>query len=82
MTPMEGDTRNESLDRLLGPTGHEVSCERCFDLLDEYVELELSGRDADTALPGLRTHLEGCPACREDHASLRDYVASQDAGTA
>jgi hypothetical protein len=56
--------------RLLGPAEAEVSCDECFELLDQYVELEVSGADANSALPGMRPHLEGCPACREDHASL------------
>ena len=63
------------IDRLLGPRGPEVSCEECFERLDEYVELELAGDDADARVPGLRAHLEGCPACREDHESLRALVA-------
>jgi predicted anti-sigma-YlaC factor YlaD len=65
----------ELIARLLGPSGPEVSCEECFELLDEYVDLELAGDDADTRLPGMREHLQGCPACREDHDSLRDLVA-------
>ena len=69
--------RNEALERLLGPAGDEVSCEECFELLDEYVELELDGEDADRRLPGLRAHLEGCPACREDHESLLALVGSE-----
>jgi len=56
--------------RLLGPAGPELTCEECFEQLDRYVELELSGRDAEAAAPGMRAHLEGCPACREDHDSL------------
>jgi hypothetical protein len=56
--------------RLLGPRGPEVGCDECFDELDRYVELELAGADADAAVPGLRAHLDGCPACREDHDSL------------
>jgi len=31
---------------------------------------EHAGRDADAAVPGMLAHLEGCPACAEDHASL------------
>jgi anti-sigma factor RsiW len=65
------------IERLLGPTGDEVTCEQCFDLLDEYVDLELSGADADARIPGMNTHLEGCPACREDHESLRALVSSE-----
>jgi anti-sigma factor RsiW len=64
---------------LLGPEGPQVSCDTCFELLDEYVDLELTGADADTRLPGMRTHLEGCPACAEEHASLR-ALAAADAG--
>ena len=63
--------RNEKLEALLGPTGPQVSCEECFERLDEYVELELAGADAEARVPGMRAHLEGCPACREEHDSLR-----------
>ena len=62
---------------LLGPSGPEVSCEQCFELLDQYVELELSGADAGTRMPRMREHLNGCPACREDCESLRALVALQ-----
>jgi hypothetical protein len=69
-----GDGFDHRLERLLGPTGYQVSCEECFDLLDEYVELEVSGHDADERMPGMRAHLGGCPACREDHESLQALV--------
>jgi len=62
------------IDGLLGPEGPEVSCEECFERLDEYVELELAGEDADRRLPGMRAHFEGCPACHEEHESLRELV--------
>lgn len=56
--------------RVLGPDGPEIGCDECFARLDVYVEAELAGRDADALVPGLRAHLEGCPACAEEHASL------------
>jgi hypothetical protein len=65
------------LRALLGPEGHEITCEECFEQLDRYVELELAGEPGDDALPGLRAHLEGCAACREDHDSLRALVESE-----
>jgi anti-sigma factor RsiW len=65
------------LSRLLGPEGPEVSCEVCFERLDEYVDLELAGADADASIPGMRAHLDGCPACREEHESLRDLAAGE-----
>jgi len=68
------DTR---LDRLLGPAGPEVGCDECFERLDEFVELELAGIDADAAVPGLRAHFDGCPACREEHDSLLALAAGE-----
>ena len=65
------NARDERLDALLGPRGPQVTCEECFERLDEYVELELAGDDADARVPGMRVHLEGCPACRDEHDSLR-----------
>ena len=67
---MERPDLKQALGRLLGPTGPEVGCDECFELLDRYVELEVAGADADAAVPGLRAHLDGCPACREEHDSL------------
>jgi hypothetical protein len=67
------------VDGLLGPAEPELGCDACFAELDRYVELELAGADPDAHLPGFRAHLAGCQACREEHASLRDLLAS-DAG--
>ena len=71
------DGRQDILTRLLGPSGPEVSCDECFELLDEYVDLEVAGEDAEARIPGMRAHLQGCPACDEDHASLRALVQLQ-----
>jgi predicted anti-sigma-YlaC factor YlaD len=68
-------TRAQKLGQLLGPAGPEIGCDECFDLLDKFVELELAGADADATVPGLRAHLEGCSACREEHDSLVALVA-------
>jgi hypothetical protein len=69
---------SDRLNRLLGPAGPELTCEECFEQLDRYVELELSGHNADAAVPGMQAHLEGCPACAEDHDSLHALVGSED----
>ena len=61
---------DQRLSRLLGPAEPEVGCETCFGELDRYVELVLGGKDADAAVPGVRAHLAGCPACREEYESL------------
>jgi len=60
-----------ALLRLFGPREPELGCDECFAALDRYVELELAGRNPDRLVPGLRAHLTGCPACAEEHESLR-----------
>ena len=76
---MERSNLNETVGRLLGPAGPEVGCDVCFDEVDRYVELELAGDDVDVAIPGLRAHLVGCPACREEYESLRALVGGAHA---
>ena len=69
---------DDLLGALLGPEGPELTCEECFDKLDRYVELELAGADADANVPGMRAHLEGCPACLEDFVSLLAFAGGSD----
>jgi hypothetical protein len=74
--PEEDKVTGQTVAKLLGPAGHEILCDECFAQLDRYVELELAGEDAERAVPGMRAHLDGCPACGEEHAALRDYLQS------
>ena len=74
MSPDRDDLRR--LRGVLGPAGPELTCEECFEHLDRHVELTLAGADAEAAVPGMAAHLEGCPACHEDHESLRELVRS------
>jgi hypothetical protein len=75
MSPEKGLLQR--LRGVLGPAGPELTCEECFEHLDHHVELVLAGADAEAALPGMAAHLEGCPACAEDHESLMALVAGE-----
>jgi hypothetical protein len=67
-----------TIARVLGPADPEILCEECFAQLDAYVQTELRQADADATDPGMRAHLEGCPACWEDYDSLRAMVLQDD----
>jgi len=69
--------RDEILSKVLGPGAPELTCEQCFEELDRYVELVLAGEAADERIPGMRPHLDGCPACAEDFHSLRELVTRE-----
>jgi hypothetical protein len=50
-----------------------LSCDDCFRLMDEYVELLAADPDS-RAMPQLRVHLRACPACAEEAESLLALV--------
>ena len=60
----------------------EISCTECFDLVSQFVELELSGRDAASEMSQVKQHLNQCRACREEYETLRDLVLLDDQGDA
>ena len=68
---MDDQINDKRIHRLLGASEPELLCDECFEQLDRYVDLELQGRAADEQIPGMRPHLDGCPACREEYQSLR-----------
>lgn len=74
MTDTHTPEPDKLIAALLGPPGPELTCEECFEQLDRYVDLTLVDADPDGAVPGMRAHLIGCPACRDDHDSLLEYV--------
>ena len=78
MTNLTTD-RGGLLAALLGPGEPELTCEQCFEQLDRYVDLQLTDVDADGAVPAMPAHLLGCPACSDDHESLRALVTRDDA---
>jgi hypothetical protein len=68
------DALDPRLRALLGPAGPELTCEECFENLDVFVDAEVAGDDAAVVVPGMRAHLDGCPACHEDYESLLALV--------
>ncbi|HZR96752.1 MAG TPA: hypothetical protein VFA56_13730 [Gaiellaceae bacterium] len=65
------------LERALGPVAPQVSCDECFAQIDRYVELEAAGNDVAALFPTMRAHLDGCPACREEHDDLLAFVSAR-----
>lgn len=75
---MTDQISDATIKRLLGPPQRELLCDECFEKLDQYVDLELSNGAPDEKIPGMRPHLDGCPACHEEYDSLRELVSSGD----
>jgi hypothetical protein len=48
----------------------EIGCDECFEQLDRFVEMRLSGMDAAQAIPLVEEHLQICGLCREEFEAL------------
>jgi hypothetical protein len=68
----------DPLTRLLGTADDDFGCERGMEVIAEYVELELAGRNADELFPSLAAHLRNCSACAEDYEGLVALVRSRE----
>lgn len=58
----------------------EISCTECFDLVPQYVDLEIAGLSADKKFAHLRQHLNRCGVCREEYETLHDLVRLEAEG--
>jgi hypothetical protein len=68
------DHDHEMIDRMLGPATSEVGCDECFELIDQYVDLELAGDDAAARFPRVYAHFQGCPVCLDEYEGLRELA--------
>jgi len=59
----------------------ELSCTECFDVLPQYVDLEIAGEAPEARLPLFRQHLEQCAVCREEYETVRELAREEADGT-
>lgn len=52
----------------------EITCLTCVELLDIYVDTEISGTDAAALLPYVHQHLNCCYQCYELYEGLRQIA--------
>lgn len=57
------------LEELLATDFGDAGCDATFELLDLYVDVQLSGHDT-ARFRGVEVHLRNCPPCREDYTGL------------
>ena len=60
----------------------EISCDECFGLVAQYVDLALSETAAEGTRSRLAQHLRQCGVCREEYEILRDFVRLESDGEA
>jgi hypothetical protein len=70
------------LQHIADTDDEEISCAECFDLVPQYVDLEVAGQAGDQTLLPLQQHLRQCGVCREEYEALRDLVRLEADGRA
>ena len=64
----------DAVTSLLADTDPYLSCDACFERLDEYVERLV--RDPDHHDEAMRTHLRACTACADEADSLLGLITA------
>ncbi|HLE90234.1 MAG TPA: hypothetical protein VI753_03720 [Anaerolineales bacterium] len=59
---------------LEGVREEEIPCSEIYAKLDEYVEREVSKKDAAQLMPLIREHLDVCPECCEEYEALLNVL--------
>ncbi len=69
----------DKLVRMVAETREEeIGCDECFERLDRFVEMRLSGLDAAAAMPLVQDHLEKCGDCREEFEMLLEALRASE----
>ena len=66
----------ERLERFLRADPRDVGCDETMAVLHVYVDLVVTGVDAEERYPGVAAHLLACGPCDEDLTGLLAAVAS------
>ncbi len=48
----------------------EIGCGECFERLDSFAEMELSGLEASATMPLIGDHLDKCADCHSEFEAL------------
>lgn len=71
---MNSDTSDGLLAKLAAQLDRterdEISCDECFELLDEYAEAVHRGEEPAEIMPKVEAHLELCKDCGEEFEAL------------
>jgi len=55
----------------------EMLCSEFFEILPQYVDLQIAGKEVDKLFPKLGHHLHQCPECNEVYQALLKAVQSE-----
>lgn len=63
---------------ILSAEDEDITCDECYEHIDQYVDMLRAGENAATVLPKVKTHLEQCRCCESE---LQAFIAILEAET-
>lgn len=71
-------TVKQMLGALLATKDEEIGCGDCYENIEKFVEMELSGKSPREAMPLVEEHLQRCNPCREEYEALLVAIKKLD----
>ena len=78
MSNVNEETLKKLVEMLAGTLENEIGCEECFEHLDKFVDMYLSGEDPSAVMPLVQHHLDMCNCCHEDFLGLMNAMQNGD----
>lgn len=67
---LHGETLKDIVNAVANTLQEEIGCDECFEQLDRFAELVLSGKPVEDAMTLVQQHLQRCGDCREEFEAL------------
>lgn len=71
---LSSETIQKLMNAVKSTRDQELDCGHCYDELDRFIEMKLSGKNAAEAMPLVQEHLDRCPPCREEYEVLLEAL--------
>ncbi|HKK44463.1 MAG TPA: hypothetical protein VJ964_03010 [Balneolaceae bacterium] len=68
------DIIKKMLGVILATREDEIDCDECYDRIESFVEIKLSGKSAEEAMPLVKDHLKRCQECRQEYEALLEAL--------
>ena len=72
--PMHLKSFRKWVRQIYSTRDEELDCDEFFEMIPQFVEVELAGEEANLRFPGVYHHLKQCAECYDLYLTLRDVA--------
>ena len=71
---LSSETIRKMMQSIKSTRDVELTCGHCYDELDRFIEMKLSGKNPSEAMPLVQQHLDRCAGCKEEYEVLLEAI--------